>query len=37
MVGYALNLVGLARLVAVFVESLEPPAYEHVVKYSERV
>ncbi len=37
MVGYALNLVGLARLVAVFVESLGPPTYEHVVEYSERV
>ena len=36
VVGYALNLVGLARLVGFFVESLKPPTYEHVVKYSER-
>ena len=36
VVGYALNLVSLARLVAVFVETFEPPIYEHVVEYSER-
>ena len=35
VVGCALNLVGLARLVANFVESLGPPTYEHVVEYSE--
>ena len=31
VVGYALNLVGLPRL----VESLESPTYEYVVEYSE--
>ena len=36
VVGYALNLVGLARLGAIFLESLEPPTYEHVVEYSGR-
>jgi hypothetical protein len=36
VVEYALNLVGLKRLVVNFVESLGPLTYEHVVEYSER-
>ena len=35
LVGYELNLVGIARLVANFVETFEPSTYEHIVEYSE--
>jgi hypothetical protein len=35
VVGYALNLVVITRLVAIFVESLGPSPYEHGVEYSE--
>ena len=34
-VGYALNLVGITRLVADFVESLKSPTYENGLEYSE--
>ena len=34
--GYALNLIGVARVVACFEVSFEPPIYEHVVEYIER-
>ena len=37
VVGYALKLVGLAKLIVVFVESVKPPTYKHVVEYSERM
>ena len=36
VVGYVLNLVCIARLVASFVESFDPPTYENVIQYSER-
>lgn len=35
VVGYELNLVGIAKSVASFMESFESPTYEHVLEFNE--